>query len=258
MRQYVVDAFTTKMFSGNPAAVCVMDHWLSDKQMTDIAEENHLSETAFTVKKGNDYKLRWFTPNGEIDLCGHATLGAAFVILNYYEKNLKEIAFNTKSGRLLVEKKENMYEIDFPAFPLKPVTITSAMAEAMGAAPTEAYMGRDLLCIFDSENIVKTLSPNMEKVKKLDGLLLQVTAKGEKYDCISRSFAPKLGINEDPVCGSGHCHIIPYWAKKTGKKKFVAYQASKRSGVLYCHMATDKRIKIGGNVQLYSVAELFI
>ena len=259
MKQFVVDAFADKVFTGNPAAVCVMDAWISDDCMIDIAKENNLSETAFTVKEGSVYKLRWFTPGGEIELCGHATLGTTFVILNYYEKNLQKVAFDTISGRLFVERKDDLYEMDFPSYPLKPVEIISAMTQAIGAAPTEAYMGRDLLCVFENEEIVKALSPDMEEVKKLDGLLLQVTAmsKGGDFDCISRSFAPKLGIYEDPVCGSGHCHIIPYWANKTGKTQFVAYQASKRGGILYCKMEGN-RVKIGGKVTLYSIAELFV
>lgn len=234
MKQYVVDAFTDKVFSGNPAAVCVLDEPISEELMMNITKENNLSETAFAVKKGDAYDLRWFTPGGEIDLCGHATLGTAFVIMEYYEKNLKEIAFDTKSGRLSVIKKGELYEMDFPAYQLEPVKISAEMIEAIGAEPSEAYMGRDLLCIFDDEDIVRNLSPEMEKIKKLPGLLLQVTAKGEKFDCVSRSFAPKLNVAEDPVCGSGHCHIVPYWAGMTGKEDIVAYQASERGGILYC------------------------
>lgn len=163
MKQYVVDAFTDKVFSGNPAAVCVLDEPISEELMMNITKENNLSETAFAVKKGDAYDLRWFTPGGEIDLCGHATLGTAFVIMEYYEKNLKEIAFDTKSGRLSVIKKGELYEMDFPAYQLEPVKISAEMIEAIGAEPSEAYMGRDLLCIFDDEDIVRNLSPEMEK-----------------------------------------------------------------------------------------------
>lgn len=257
MKQYVVDAFTDKVFSGNPAAVCVLDEPISEELMMNITKENNLSETAFAVKKGDAYDLRWFTPGGEIDLCGHATLGTAFVIMEYYEKNLKEIAFDTKSGRLSVIKKGELYEMDFPAYQLEPVKISAEMIEAIGAEPSEAYMGRDLLCIFDDEDTVRNLSPEMEKIKKLPGLLLQVTAKGEKFDCVSRSFAPKLNVAEDPVCGSGHCHIIPYWAGMTGKEELVAYQASERGGILYCSMDKD-RVKLRGNVSLYSIGEIFV
>ena len=200
MKQYIVDAFTDKVFGGNPAAVCIMDSWPSDDLMMNITVENNLSETAFAVREGSRYRLRWFTPGGEIDLCGHATLATAFVLMNYYDSAANTVVFTT------------MYEMDFPAYKLRPVPVTDEITEAVGAAPVEAYMGRDLLCVFDSENTVKNLHPDMEKLKELDGLLLQATAKGSDFDCVSRSFAPKLNVPEDPVCGSGHCHIVPYWA----------------------------------------------
>lgn len=257
MKQYVVDAFTDEVFSGNPAAVCITKEWLSDDLMMNITRENNLSETAFAVKERDRYKLRWFTPGGEIDLCGHATLATAFVIMNYYDTHLEEVAFDTLSGVLTVKKKQDLYEMDFPAYELKPKEVTSAMEDAIGARPVEAYMGRDLLCIFESEDVVRGLSPDMEKLKALDGLLLQVTAKGREYDCVSRSFAPKLNVPEDPVCGSGHCHIVPYWAKKEGKDDIIACQASRRGGILYCGIEAD-RVKLVGKAALYSEAELFV
>ena len=257
MKQYVVDAFTDEVFSGNPAAVCITKEWLSDDLMMNITRENNLSETAFAVKERDRYKLRWFTPGGEIDLCGHATLATAFVIMNYYDTHLEEVAFDTLSGVLTVKKKQDLYEMDFPAYELKPKEVTSAMEDAIGARPVEAYMGRDLLCIFEREDVVRGLSPDMEKLKALDGLLLQVTAKGREYDCVSRSFAPKLNVPEDPVCGSGHCHIVPYWAKKEGKDDIIACQASRRGGILYCGIEAD-RVKLAGKAALYSEAELFV
>ena len=257
MKQYVVDAFTDEVFSGNPAAVCITKEWLSDDLMMNITRENNLSETAFAVKERDRYKLRWFPPGGEIDLCGHATLATAFVIMNYYDTHLEEVAFDTLSGVLTVKKKQDLYEMDFPAYELKPKEVTSAMEDAIGARPVEAYMGRDLLCIFESEDVVRGLSPDMEKLKALDGLLLQVTAKGREYDCVSRSFAPKLNVPEDPVCGSGHCHIVPYWAKKEGKDDIIACQASRRGGILYCGIEAD-RVKLAGKAALYSEAELFV
>lgn len=257
MKQYVVDAFTDEVFSGNPAAVCITKEWLSDDLMMNITRENNLSETAFAVKERDRYKLRWFTPGGEIDICGHATLATAFVIMNYYDTHLEEVAFDTLSGVLTVKKKQDLYEMDFPAYELKPKEVTSAMEDAIGARPVEAYMGRDLLCIFESEDVVRGLSPDMEKLKALDGLLLQVTAKGREYDCVSRSFAPKLNVPEDPVCGSGHCHIVPYWAKKEGKDDIIACQASRRGGILYCGIEAD-RVKLAGKAALYSEAELFV
>lgn len=257
MEQYIVDAFTDNIFGGNPAAICVMDSWIDDKLMMKITCENNLSETAFAVKENNGYKLRWFTPGGEIDLCGHATLGTAFVIMSYYETDLQEIIFHTRSGNLTVMRRNNLFEMDFPAYKLKPVEITPEMTEAIGATPIEAYIGRDLLCVFESEKIIRNMNPNLEMIKKLDGLLLNVTARGNEFDCVSRSFAPKVNVSEDPVCGSGHCHIIPYWSSKLNKRELTAYQASKRGGVLYCRMDND-RVKISGNAALYAISELFI
>lgn len=257
MKQYVVDAFSEKVFGGNPAAICVLDAWLPEDTMMSITIENNLSETAFTVKEGDKYKLRWFTPGGEIDLCGHATLACAYVVMNYVEPSLETVTFSTMSGDLIVNKNGDLYELDFPAYDLKPVEITYAMVDAMGARPTEAYMGRDLLCLFDDEKTVRELKPDMDKLKKIDGLLLHVTAAGKDVDCVSRSFAPKLNIIEDPVCGSGHCHIAPYWLDKLHKDSIVAYQASRRGGTLYCRME-DGRVKLSGKATLYSVADINI
>ncbi|NDO45556.1 PhzF family phenazine biosynthesis protein [Clostridium sp. MD294] len=257
MKQYIIDAFTDKVFTGNPAAICIMEKFPSEDIMIKMAIENNLSETAFAVKKGEKYHLRWFTPGGEIDLCGHATLACGYVIMNFYDKETETVVFTTLSGDLSVHKKGELYEMDFPAYDLKKVEITNEMIQAIGVTPTEAYLARDLLCIFDSAEIVKNLQPDMEKVKRLEGLLLQVTAKGENTDCISRSFAPKLNVVEDPVCGSGHCHIVPYWSKKLQKEDIVAYQASKRGGTLYCKVVGD-RIKMSGKAVLYSIAEINI
>lgn len=255
MRQYVVDAFTDKVFGGNPAAVCVMDKWLDDETMLKITMENNLSETAFAVKEGENYKLRWFTPGGEIDLCGHATLATAYIITTFVEPGLKEVRFETLSGILVVNKNDELLEMDFPAYELKKVEVTDAMAEAIGVRPIEAWMARDLLCVLENEEDVRNMNPNMEKVKELDGLLLQVTAKGKNFDCISRSFAPKLNVTEDPVCGSGHCHIVPFWANKIGKNSIIAYQASRRGGTLYCKVEGN-RIKMSGKAALYSIADI--
>ncbi len=255
MKQYVVDAFTDKIFGGNPAAICVLKNWPSEEVMMHITIENNLSETAFAVKERGKYKLRWFTPGGEIDLCGHATLACAYVISNYFDTAIHNVLFDTLSGDLIVERKGGLYEMDFPAYKLRPVPITEEMVEAIGASPLEAYMGRDLLCVFDREDTVKQLKPDMEKLRHIDGLLLHVTALGTQVDCVSRSFAPKLNIIEDPVCGSGHCHIAPYWMEKLKKDSIVAYQASQRGGTLYCSKFND-RLKISGKAVLYSVAEL--
>ena len=257
MKQYVVDAFTDKVFGGNPAAICVMDSWLSEDLMMNITIENNLSETAFAVKEGNIYKLRWFTPGGEIDLCGHATLACAYVIMNYVETDLQRIEFDTLSGTLIVDRKNDLYEMTFPAYDLKKVEITKEMIDTIGVNVVESYMGRDLLCIIENEDDVRSLQLDMEKVKKLDGLLLHVSAPGKDVDCVSRSFAPKLNVVEDPVCGSGHCHIAPYWMDKLGKDSVVAYQASRRGGTLYCGR-DDDRVKLSGKAVLFSVDEINI
>ena len=257
MKQYVVDAFTDHVFAGNPAAVCVMDAWLPDGLLMKITRENNLSETAFAVKEGEGYRLRWFTPGGEIDLCGHATLATAYVVTRFVEPERTQVAFETLSGTLTVTKKGELFEMDFPAYDLKPVPVTQEMADVMGVMPREAYMGRDLLCVVDSEEAVRNMNPDQSKVLALDGLLLQVTAKGSDFDCVSRSFAPKCGVPEDPVCGSGHCHILPYWAKKLGKQELVAYQASPRGGIVYAVM-DGGRIRMSGKAALYAESTIHI
>lgn len=257
MKQYVVDAFTDRIFAGNPAAVCVLDAPLPDELMSLVAKENNLSETAFAVKEGDRYHLRWFTPGGEVDLCGHATLATAFVILNYCEPQSEGVRFRTMSGELSVIRKGELYEMDFPAYSLERVEVTPQMTDAIGAEPLEAYMGRDLLCVFDDEEVIRNMKPDLEKLMSLDGLLLQVTAPGKDFDCVSRSFAPKLSIPEDPVCGSAHCHIVPYWAERLGKDDILAYQASARGGTLYCRM-DGERVKLAGKAVLFAESELYI
>nr|WP_157065712.1 MULTISPECIES: PhzF family phenazine biosynthesis protein [Clostridia] len=257
MKQYVVDAFTDKVFKGNPAAVCILPEWIPDMLMQNIAKENNLSETAFTVKRENIYELRWFTPGGEIDLCGHATLGTAYVLFRFIEKDSGSISFQTKSGQLIVKKVNDLYEMDMPAYPLTEVPVTDEMELAIGFRPSEAWLGRDLVCVMADEQQVLQAMPNEERLKELDGLLLQLTAKGTTYDCVTRSFAPKLNVLEDPVCGSGHCHVIPLWANKIKKRELIAFQASKRSGVLYCRIEND-RVILAGKAILYSKAEIYV
>lgn len=257
MKQYVVDAFADKVFEGNPAAICVMEKWPDEGLMMAITIENNLSETAFTVKEGGSYKLRWFTPGGEIDQCGHATLAAAFVLMNYVDTSSTEIHFQTLSGELIVIRKDDLYEIDFPNYQLKPVEVTDQMEQIIGFRPLEAWMDRDLVCVLENEEQVKAANPDFEKAKLLPGLLLQVTARGIDYDCVSRSFAPKLNVSEDPVCGSGHCHIAPLWSDKLGQKELIARQASSRGGTLYCHV-DNGRVKLAGKAALFSIDEIFL
>lgn len=255
MKQYIVDAFTDKVFKGNQAAVCVMDTWLTEETMMGITSENNFSETAFLVKEEQGYHLRWLTPGGEIDLCGHATLASAYILFRFFETDAGKITFRTLSGELSVEKKDDLYEMDFPLYELRSVPVTDSMEKAIGVRPAEAYMGRDLLCVLPGESDVRNAEPDMDQVKGLEGLLLHITAKGKSVDCVSRSFAPKLSVDEDPVCGSGHCHIVPYWGKRLGKNKIIAYQASRRGGTLYCEMEGD-RIKLAGKAALYSIADI--
>jgi PhzF family phenazine biosynthesis protein len=256
MKCYVVDAFTENVFEGNPAAVCVMEEWLSDNLMQKIAMENNLSETAFAVKEGDGYRLRWFTPGGEIDLCGHATLATAYIIANYYEGNVEKITFQTMSGELVVVKNGELYEMDFPSRMPEPFILTEEMVDALGVQPIETYLGRDLMFVLEKEEDVQNAKPDFSKIKNLpDGLGVSITAKGETYDFVSRCFFPKLNVNEDPVCGSAHCNFIPYWSKRLSKEKMVARQLSERGGTLYCKAEGD-RVKISGTATLYSIADL--
>lgn len=258
MKYYVVDAFAEKLFEGNPAGVCIMGSWISNGLMQNIAAENNLSETAFAVKEGDSYRLRWFTPSEEIDLCGHATLATAFVIANYYEHDAERLTFQTMSGELAVEKKGDLYELDFPSRMPEEVSLTEQMIEALGMTPVETYISRDLMFVLESEEAVQNAAPNFSKLKELpDGVGVSITAKSEKYDFASRSFFPKLNVNEDPVCGSAHCNFIPFWANRLGKHELTARQLSKRGGTLYCKLEGD-RVKIAGRAVLYSIADLQI
>ncbi|WP_338787313.1 PhzF family phenazine biosynthesis protein [Metabacillus sp. FJAT-53654] len=258
MKYFVVDAFAEKVFEGNPAGVCIMNDWISDELMQKIAIENNLSETAFAVNEGAHYGLRWFTPGGEINLCGHATLATAFIILNYYEKQLETVKFNTISGELTVTKQDDLYELDFPSVPSEEISVTDEMISSLGIVPKETYLNRDLVFVLDSEEDVKNVSPDFAQLERLpEGLGVCVTARGSEFDFVSRAFFPKLKVNEDPVTGSLHCSLIPFWAKRLEKQKLVARQLSSRGGTLYCKHE-DTRVKMAGSAVLYSVAELNI
>ena len=258
MKQYVVDAFTDSVFKGNQAGILICESWPSLDLMMNITKENCFSETAFAVKEGEKYGLRWFTPGGEIDLCGHATLACAYVLFRFCIPEETRIVFSTLSGDLIVTKKEDgLLEMEFPPYVLTPVEVTDEMEAALGARPVEAYMGRDLVVVMENEDVVKNLAPDTEKVKALPGLLCQVTSRGRETDCVSRTFGPKCGIVEDPVCGSGHCHFTVLWTGKLQKENIVAYQASPRGGMLWCGMKNGK-VTIAGKAALYSEAELFV
>ena len=256
MKQYIVDAFTDKPFAGNPAAVCVMDKWPAEASMMKLAMENNLSETAFIVKEPEGYHLRWFTPGSEIELCGHATLASAFVILNFVEPESSSVSFNTMSGILTVTRKGDLYEMDFPTYELKEIPVTDDMEKAFGVRPVKAVLGLDLICVFDNEEQVRNMQPDQGMLMKIEGRLQNATAAGSGVDCVSRSFAPKVAIAEDPVCGSAHCQIADYWSRVLGKKEILAYQASKRGGYLYCEMKENGRIAISGKAALVAVSEI--
>lgn len=246
IRQFIVDAFTDRVFHGNPAAVCVLLDWLPEETMTAIAAENNLSETAFAVPEGDCYQLRWFTPKAEVDLCGHATLAAGFVILNEYAPQAEQVRFVTRqSGALTVRRTDAGYAMDFPAYTLHQVPVTEAMTAAIGMRPLEAWMARDLVCVLPDEASVRRYTPDAAAVAALDGLLLHTTAPGAEADMVTRSFGPKVGIEEDPVCGSGHCHTAVLWARKLGKNELHAVQASPRGGMLHCSLRGDRLILAG-------------
>ncbi len=256
MKQYIVDAFTDKPFSGNPAAVCVMESWPSEESMMKLAMENNLSETAFIVKEKQGYHLRWFTPGTEVELCGHATLASSFVILNYYEPESNVVRLHTLSGVLTVEREGALYKMDFPTYKLKEIPVTDEMEQAFGVRPLKAVLGLDLVCIFETEKQVREMVPDQAKLLKIEGRLQNATAAGKDADCVSRSFGPKLAVPEDPVCGSAHCQIADYWSGVLGKQKIHAYQASKRGGHLYCEMLDNGRIAISGEAALVAVSEI--
>jgi len=256
MKQYVVDAFTDKIFAGNPAAVCVMDEWPTDEFMTNMAMENNLSETAFTVKEGEIYHLRWFTPGGEVELCGHATLATSFVLFNYFETEATHLDFTTLSGILSVDRKGELYELDFPAYDLKQIEVTPEMTDAFGVEPVAAYMGADMLVVFDSEAVVREMNPDQTKLMGLEGLLQHTVALAADTDYVIRSFGPKCKVAEDPVCGRGQCHAIPYFAAAKAKDELVAYQASRRGGTVYCRLVGE-RAKLAGKAVLFSIDEVF-
>ena len=259
MKQDVVDAFAGHVFEGNPAAVCLPERWPSEERMMAITRENNLSETAFAVREGEDWRLRWFTPGGEIDLCGHATLAAAYVIGRFVDPEGSEWRFHTLGGLLTVKREGELLSMDFPAYTLKRLEVTQEIEDALGARPREVWRARDLVCVFDDPETVIHMKPDLDKVRALKGALMQVTAPGTgtEFDCISRTFAPKMEVPEDPVCGSGHCHIVPYWADRLGRTELTARQASPRGGTLYCRLEGE-RVILAGRAALYSTAELMV
>ncbi len=252
---YEVSAFTTNPFGGNPAGVCPLGAWLPDSVLQGIATNNNLAETAFTVPRGNDFELRWFTPTIEMDLCGHATMAAAFVLFNERGLRASEVHFHSRSGLLTVTRASDLLTLDFPARPATASATPEALIRGLSAKPKEVLKSRDYLAVFASEAEVRTLKPDFAALKTLDCLGIIATAPGTDCDFVSRFFAPGAGVDEDPVTGSAHCTLIPYWAERLGKTKLFARQVSPRGGELFCEYAGD-RARIGGRAVLYLRGEL--
>ena len=249
---YQVDAFTDRLFGGNPAAVCPLETWLPDATMQAIAAENNLAETAFFVRDGGDYALRWFTPTVEVDLCGHATLASGYIVFRFLEPQRTSVNFRTlKAGTLVVSRRGDLLAMDFPARPATPVEPPPGLLAALGGAPREVLRARDHLVVYDSAAEVAALKPDLAALAKVDCWAAIVTAPGENgVDFVSRFFAPAQGVPEDPVTGSSHCTLVPYWAKQLGKAELEARQISKRGGALSC-VLVGERVSIAGRAVLY-------
>lgn len=260
VKLFQVDAFTDKTFGGNPAAVCVFDKWPSDQLMQNIAAENNLAETAFLVKDKHGYEIRWFTPTVEVDLCGHATLAGAYVVFNFQNYKGETISFKSKnSGILYVLKKDNLLTLDFPVDKILKTNIPDGLQEALGTNKIiEVYKGKtDYLVVLQDQQQVLSIEPNMYLLNQIEARGIIVTSAGDNVDFVSRFFGPRVGVPEDPVTGSAHTTLIPYWAEKLNKKNLKAQQLSKRGGELYCELSGE-RVFIGGKAALYLEGEIYI
>lgn len=256
---YQVDAFAESVFKGNPAAVIPLDHWLDDQVMQQIAMENNLSETAFFVKGEEGYHIRWFTPEYEIDLCGHATLAASYIIKNFVEPPVKEIRFTTqKVGPLKTLCHEGVYTLDFPARMPEACNIPEKLLPALGiTTAVEVLRSRDYFVVLPNEEAVKNLEPDYTLMRELDTIGVIATAKGQTADVVSRCFYPGLGIQEDPVTGSAHCNIVPYWSEKLNTTKLHCRQLSPRSGDLQCELNGD-RVLMSGKCVLFMEGKIYL
>jgi PhzF family phenazine biosynthesis protein len=252
---YQVDAFTSSVFGGNPAGVCPLDEWLDDIVLQSIAAENNLSETAFFVRREPNYELRWFTPSVEVDLCGHATLASAHVIFDVLEPGADELVFMSQSGPLRVRCEGDLLALDFPSRMPAELAPDPDLTAALGAAPAALFKSRDFLALFPAEADVAALSPDMKRLAALDCLGVIASAPGEKADFVSRFFAPGAGVDEDPVTGSAHCTLIPYWAQRLGKSRLRAFQISARGGELFCE-DRGERVSIAGHAVTYLEGEI--
>lgn len=254
---YQVDAFSSRLFGGNPAAVCPLEHWLDESILQSIAAENNLSETAYFVREGDGFHLRWFTPVSEINLCGHATLGSAYVLMQMLEPARTQVRFRTLSGNLFVTRNGDRYTLDFPVQPASRIDTPRDLVEALGREPVEVWSARDYMAVYKSEDDVLAVEPDMGKLAKVDRFATIITAPGKTCDFVSRFFAPAKGVPEDPVTGSAHCTLTPYWAERLGKTKLNARQVSKRIGELECELAGD-RVKMTGTAVLYATGKLHL
>jgi PhzF family phenazine biosynthesis protein len=252
---YQVDAFTDRVFAGNPAAVCPLEQWLDDELLQNIAAENNLSETAFFVPEFEGYRLRWFTPACEVDLCGHATLASAFVLMNVLGSEQNEVRFQSRSGELRVSRDGDMYSLDFPSRAPQRVKPTPSLIAGLGVEPDEVWRARDYMAVFATEQHVRALTPDMAKLAACDTFAIIATAPGRTTDFVSRFFAPNRGVPEDPVTGSAHCTLVPYWSQRLGKTSLHACQVSKRGGQLWCE-DQGARVKISGRAVLFSSGKI--
>jgi PhzF family phenazine biosynthesis protein len=255
--KYQVDAFTSKLFGGNPAAVCPLEAWLPDEVMQQLAAENNLSETAFFVKERDGFHLRWFTPEFEIDLCGHATLATAFVLFNHLNFTKEVILFRTKSGLLEVRKKGELIELNFPSRMPQPCDIPEALLKGVNFPPSKVLKSRDYFLVYDDETLIKQIIPDFDYLNQLDTIGVIVTAASKEVDFISRFFVPNSVIGEDPVTGSAHCNLIPYWSTKLNKTTLTARQVSAREGELFCE-DQGERVTMAGHAVLYSKGEFYL
>lgn len=242
---YQVDAFASEVFEGNPAAVCPLDEWLPDELMQQIAMENNLSETAFFIQQDDRYRLRWFTPTTEVDLCGHATLASAHVLFEHLEYDQKTIRFDSNSGELTVRKEGNQLVMDFPTAKLDKAKPPTFLEEAMGIPAQQLYRDTDYLYVVETEEQVRNLNPDIKGIAKADIRGVIVTAPGKKYDFVSRFFAPAAGVDEDPVTGSAHTMLTQYWSQRLDKDELVGRQVSRRGGTVYCYQK-EGRVEISG------------
>ncbi|HEY1061523.1 MAG TPA: PhzF family phenazine biosynthesis protein [Daejeonella sp.] len=256
---YQVDAFSDKLFGGNPAAICPLKEWLPAPQMQKIAAENNLAETAFFIPQGKDYELRWFTPESEVDLCGHATLATAHVLFTQLNFEGDTIHFHTlKAGTLTVRRKDDLYTLDFPSRAPQSCEVPEGLVEALGGIkPVEILRSRDYFIVYETEADVLALNPNFAALSRIESLGFVVTAPGDNSDFVSRFFAPSAGIDEDPVTGSSHCNLIPYWADRLGKFKLHAFQVSARRGELWCEHKGN-RVLMSGKAVTYLTGEIYL